>query len=227
VSDFIGLIRPYIELLYFFAQIGIVVIAFYGLKQIHLSFKQISIGMEQVAISMEQVHLLKRDIDTRNQRMAVEKSIEFIDRFATRIFSLDEEFLKKAEGINLSMYKGEINDFNDSFSLNEKKIIVEKMVLGAYVVLNELELFAVAFTSGLGDEEIAYYPLGRAYCRMVQRYYDVICEYRKIDVGYINLIKLYETWSNKIKKEDVSRKMSELEKLQSSIPDSSITPIGR
>jgi hypothetical protein len=228
-------IRSVFEILYFLSGIIVAVIAFIGLKQLkiglqqlQISFKQVEIGMNQVKVGIEQISLLKHDIEIRNKRLSVDKAIEFIQRFNSIIFPLETKVDEKINKNGYQHYSEKIPDvwhfpFKNNDDLNKA---IEKVInTDADELFNELEIFSAAFISRLADEEIAFPPLGRTFVRLVEKYYDSFCVCR-LHAPYINTIKLYDHWKNKINKIEIDSKINKLEKAKAKIKELKITPLG-
>jgi len=192
------------------------------------------------------------DIRQKNQRAAMEKSLEYLDWFASDFFpamntysqrvselrkTLMERATEEAErkairNTFIKASKIEI-DLAGTFSKNERElseytIVVSSMgAAGASNVLNQLEYFAAAMTCGLADENLAFNPLSDAYCELVESLYLPLCRYRgDNDKLYSNLIKLYRIWKSRINKEVLEGKRKELSDKISQIKDTNITPFG-
>jgi len=67
----INLLRPYLELAYFFSGTVLVI---------------------SVIIGVWQVRIMKKDIETTNRRMEVEKTIEYMDRFSQKVIPLYKNY---------------------------------------------------------------------------------------------------------------------------------------
>lgn len=225
-------LRPFIEVLYFIAQIVIVVVAIIGLRQLKIGFrqveisaKQLAVGIDQVNIGLDQVKLLKEDINLRNYRMSVEKSIEYIDKFPKRVGNLNSSYQKKLNEKGLELYNGPIGNFGPISG--DKQIIRDKAKCGANWLLNELELLALLFRSKLGDEEVAFQPLAKDFIDIVDANYDIICYIReKSETYYENIIWLYNLWKEKLEFTENSKKISELQQRNLKYNNEKINPIG-
>lgn len=229
-------LKESLEFIYFAAGIVIAFVAILGLRQLKFAFeqlktsiKQVEIGMDQVSIGMQQISLLKKDIETRNQRQSVEKSIEFIERYKSKIFPLTAKHMEVMKENKLGYYQHEVlnmkefpfpgeGDWDDAI----KKLKMTKDVVDAF---NELELFSSAFISRLADEKLAFQPLGNTFVQFIEKNYDLFCVCRS-RAPYINTIQLYIIWKNRIKKKELDLEMKKLEEVRSSIKDVSIKPIG-
>ncbi|NOU54935.1 hypothetical protein HN020_09255 [Brevibacillus borstelensis] len=197
-----------------------------------------------IVIGIYQIRLLKRDLVIRNQRAAVEKSIEYLDWFASDFMPEYTAFQNQFNDIKKQLNENakdkpkmqqllkrvtetlEIKD--DDFAkkpdnLNILEDIRLKILLNtnANDLLNQLEYFAAAMMSGLADEELAYKPLSTMYCRVIEEFYLIICVSRgdKHSNLYTNVIGLYKMWKNRLKKDALKGKRFELNEELAKCPD--------
>lgn len=59
-----------------------------------------------IIIGITQIKLLKKDIEIRNRRLAIEKSIEFMDRLAAKAIPLADTYKGKLRTNNLIVREG-------------------------------------------------------------------------------------------------------------------------
>lgn len=218
MAHWISTIRPYLESLYFLSGIILIGSVFIGLRQLKL---------------------LQKDLTDKNKRAAVEKSIEYLNWFATDFIPVvnqyNDDFAKK----DLEHYNGPMNDefvFDrncNSSSKYIKDILSANFDCGAINLLNQLEFFSAAMLSGLADEELAFNPLSEIYCRFVERMYVLICYHRNsLDEDddkmtmFSNTIKLYLIWKGRINKKKLENKKNKLEQSISKIKEERIKSIG-
>jgi len=165
---------------------------------------------------LQQIKLLKADIITRNTRQAVEKSIEYMDKFANKLIPLQSEYhiFLKEKGISKSIGPVDFTEKKELISLKPEilKIKLSYPNLNNYV--NELELLAAAINSGLADKDLAFQPMGRAFCKMVEQVYDIICLSRSRNKTnmYANISTLYTSWKELINQNDLICEKNEIEK---------------
>ncbi|WP_433752933.1 hypothetical protein [Paenibacillus amylolyticus] len=222
------LIRSFIELIYFISGIVLAIIAIYGLRQFKIALDQLTVSIKQVEIGMEQVSLLKHDIEVRNKRLSVEKSIEFIERYKNTIFPLAVKHRELMEQYEYSFYTEDVIDIKEFPFSNQddfKKAFDKTIKTEANDLFNEIELFSSAFTSRLADEELAFQPLGKTFVRLIDRNYDIFCVCRS-SAPYANTVKLYITWKERLKKNELDKQINQLEKARSKIKNTKITPLG-
>jgi hypothetical protein len=218
VSGTYNIIRMGLELLYFISGVGLIVTVWIGLRQLKL---------------------LKKDIDTKNKRASVEKSIEYLNWFATDFIPQSNNFQDKANKEQIQFYKGPYNtEFVFDENCKKDSGYITNLITFSYKndgvnMLNQLEYFSAALLSGLADEELAFNPLGLFYCDFIERLYPVIC-YNRQNLSededrssmYSYNIRLYKIWNNRINKEKLERKRSKLDESISNIQDERISSIG-
>jgi hypothetical protein len=212
--EFIALwVRPILELLYFLASIGLFASVFIGLRQLKL---------------------VKEDIKVRNKRASVEKSIEYLNMFATDFIPKITDKIKEINESKLAVYKGPFNPkFVFDHNCDLKSQVIKDYYLLCYeidvvYILNELEFFSAALVSGLADEELAFNPLADFYCSTVERFYVTICANRENGDSrmYSNIINLYGTWKDRLHKMELESKRREIDENISKIEDRRIPSIG-
>jgi hypothetical protein len=213
MKDFYNVIKEGIEIFYYLSSIGLLIGIIVGLKQLRL---------------------MKKDFEIKNQRASIEKSIEYLNLFATefipKVGDVTYDIRKRTE----QLYKGPINpDFRFDDNCNEnasyiKELLKISMDCDAVTVLNRFEYFSAAFVSGLADEELAFNPLGRLYCDYIEQLYVVMCYLRKDgdqnSFGYT--VKLYKIWKGRLEKAELEKKRSKLDEEISKIQEERIRFIG-
>jgi len=91
-------------------------------------------------------------------------------------------------------------------------------------LLNRVESWAMYFTNGLADHDIAFPPCGAAYCSMIVQSYAVLLQMRTQDSSgkYPNTVKLFKSWHERMEQErrglQQGNLLRELEKLQAKAP---------
>lgn len=223
MENAVSFLTQTLELLYFISGIALAIFGFYGLQQIKLM-------KENITTELQQIKLMKEDIITRNDRQAIEKSIDYLDRFTTRVVPLIDEYFKKLEENNLKYYDGPVYDFiKISIKGNKDKgleALNKKMELNPLNLLNEFEIIGAAMFSGLANEKIAFNPLGRTFCQLVEKLYDVIVISRDKEEYYSNLVALYKLWKPRVDKIDLMNKKEKIDSDLASIKERFIRPIG-
>ncbi|MEK4697923.1 hypothetical protein MKX31_28745 [Bacillus sp. FSL M8-0063] len=205
-------IKPILEALYYLAGIGL---------------------LTTVIIALKQLQVVKQDMDIRNKRAAVEKSIEYLKWFSSEYIPKVNKVLGK---ITIAATIDKLNPMNDLFFPDDshktpevQTLISEAKKHGGLDILNDLEFFSTAVLNGLSDEKILYKPLAKSYCSIVAVLYPVICNYRATadpTNGYSNIMKLYKIWNDRGMKVNMEYAKSNLEEDISKIKDVDIKSIG-
>jgi hypothetical protein len=214
-------VRPWAELAYFISTILLLLVAVYGAKQI---------GFLQAQISMlrEQIILLKHDVNTRNLRAAKEQALAYCDRFS-RYVLLRRKFVRKAEHAKLTLFSGATNaDFTDeALDANAERIVDEKLKLDECIAtLNELELIAMAFISGVADEGEGFNTIGHGFCATVATHYDIIAIQGRRRSSFKNIRALYKIWSSRSQLAEIEKERHRLEVRAKATPNHKISPLG-
>ncbi|RAV18846.1 hypothetical protein [Paenibacillus contaminans] len=183
--------RVIFETLYFLSSIGLVTTIIIGLKQLKL---------------------VKQDIILRNKRASVEKSIEYLNWFATEFIPDYEKFEDNLLKDNVVNYPGPYTEFVFTSTCNTHVPSIQTNLdksteYGGTGLINQIEFFSAALLSGLADEELAFNPLASLYCDIVEKLYIVLCDHRDDDSQkFLNTVKLYRIWSARLKKLDDDKK---------------------
>lgn len=213
MSWYLVYVRPILEGLYFIAGAGLFATVIFGYKQLKL---------------------LKEDIQDKNRRAAVEKSIEYLNWFATEFIPLTIQYNKEAKERGIKSYNGPRNKdfvFDDNCKLASSYIqdhIRLCLECGGENILNQLEFFSAAMVSGLADEELAFNPLAKVYCQTIENLYVLLCFERRDDDSnlFSYTVSLYNHWDQRLHKMVLENKRSKLDLELSKIPDNRIKSIG-
>lgn len=211
--DWFENIKSIFELLYFVAGIALLV-------GIYLTFKQLK--------------LMREDMVNNYKRNAVEKSIEYLNWFATSLLPLLNKSYEAIQGKKVIVYdnlKEYSFEFNDEVKLNKEVLESVRVKVSADFedVSNQLEYFSAAMVSGLADEKLAFSPLAKMYCNYVEISYDLYCQSRSAKQGktlYKNTIELYNMWSVRLRELELNESKMKLDKEIASLNPKSINPIG-
>ena len=226
-NDFATIGKDIIETLYYIA--GIVLVA-----GVILGRKQLTVIKQQLVLLKEEADLLKRDFQVRNQRASIEKSIEYLNWFAIEFIPQMEEFNDKIDENRVKKYrsiKGQAFIFDSTICLSNDKTmesIVEKRNNGAINLMNQIEFFSAAMTSGLADEELAFNPLAHVFCEFIETNYDVYCDLRHggRDTMYTKSIELYEIWKERLESLELEKKQQEIDAKKSKMQHKRIKSLG-
>ncbi len=171
---------------------------------------------------------MKKDMETRNKRLSVEKSIEFIERYKNNVFPLKSKHKNVMDQKGYGYFDNEVKDLKEFPFSNEeefKRAYQKTIDTDVDNIFNELELFSSAFTSKLADEELAFQPLGKTFVRTVEQNYDTFCICRTT-APYVNTLELYILWKDRLKKIELEREINKLEQARKKIKETKLTPIG-
>lgn len=205
------LFKEIVEILYMLSGVGLLVGLFFGYKQLRL---------------------MSQDYSTKNQRSSIEKSIEYLNLFATTFIPLISKYLEATskEKNDLQKYKGP-KDKNFKFDNNcnprseyIKNYIEASINLGAINILNQLEYFSAAMMSGVADEELAFTPLAETFCATVDEFYVTICYSRMKDGSnsFSYTISLYNHWKSRLEKTHLENHRNKIDEKISKIEPYSI-----
>lgn len=192
LAQFVQTVRPYAELLYFLSGVGLLIVAFYGLKQLHL---------------------LKEDIRTRNTRAAREKALEAAMLYAHDFVPNWNKYSLKLKEAKLGSYKGAVGDFSpDSLTVTQK---VQSAARGKFLpgpglaALNSLDVIASMFVHGLADDKVGFRTIGRSFCGTVANNYDLFTIFR--NPAYDDTERLYQIWRPRITLEELEATRDKLD----------------
>lgn len=203
----------YLEGAYYISGIVLCLIGVYGIKEIIL---------------------FKKDIDTKNQRAAIENTVEYLTWFSQEFIPQWQTYDDKlaSEGVNkthLDIQEDFI--FKSDFEPN-KKILEEIRVRAnnnSMALFNQLEFFSTAMVTGLADERQAFNPAGKLFCRFIEENHVILC-FSRSGKGeehlYTNTIELYKMWRDRFKKRDLEEKQKTTQSELDKIFDKSVDTIG-
>ncbi|MBP1993241.1 DUF4760 domain-containing protein [Paenibacillus eucommiae] len=187
-----------------------------------------------IVIGLRQLKLLKEDMFIKNKRASVEKSIEFLNWFATDFLPKHDEYVNEVKKKEAPLYEGPRNenfvfDSNCNLSMEPIKDHLQKSIdsRGADL-LNQLEYFSAALLSGLADEELAFNPLAHIYCSIIEGLYVVLCYYRDEEskTMFTNIVTLHKMWKDRLEKMKMEIAKNKLIDDISKIKDTRIKGIG-
>lgn len=203
-------VRPFLEMLYFIASIGL---------------------FASVIIGLKQLKLVKKDMQFQYERAAKEKSIEYLNWFSKELLPKVNKCMKHIEESDLPKNSGNMNDkfLPDASHKNEdvQAFIKKAKDNGVLDIINQLEFFSSAIINGVADESICYKPMVKSYTSIIALFYPVICDWRKNDLnGFTNLIELFTIWNKKLQKENMEMAKQQLEQNIAEIQTRDIKSIG-
>ncbi|WP_143763758.1 hypothetical protein MKX34_11875 [Paenibacillus sp. FSL R5-0636] len=157
-----------------------------------------------VFVGIGQLKLLKKDLDIRNRRLAVETSLQYLNIYATEIIP---EYEKYAREFKKEVPKPSTSDhlFDGSFNLSldqfSKELLAESIIkqkLGLISIYNRYEFFATGILNKLTDEDLVFIPTGKDFCETIRNEHLVISLFRNLGTPYKNTIELYHKWQDRI-----------------------------
>jgi hypothetical protein len=201
-------VRPYLEAIYFLCSILLVIIGFYGLRQIRF---------------------LKADINGRSERAAKEKAIEASTEYLNCYIPLSNEFTEEILKAKIPFYEGPIGDFSvKSIPKDFIKTAIVRYKLQTWLKsMNNLESVAALFTTGVADEKTGFEIIGRTYCNTVESKYDIIslCRLKDACPYFNNIVLLYKVWAPRLSKVELVSSRKNIEDRIDDIPDNEIPPL--
>ena len=184
-----------------------------------------------------QLRLTKKAIVTSSKREAARLSAKQIDHYNNQIIPLLDDLFRIRLKEKIEDVVIEVGDFNREAVESKlgkeetKKIIVAriKLIIPVLRVINSMEAFSTYFTKGVADEEIAYSAVGRTFCNSIEGlYFDIAtCLKKDEDSSFQNIIRLYQIWSARLKKEKLYKdKEKILNQITTIGEDKKVDPIG-
>ncbi|EMY3479061.1 hypothetical protein AAIP31_002303 [Flavobacterium psychrophilum] len=176
-----------------------------------------------------QLRLTKKAMIMSSKRQAAELATKQINVYCKQIIPLQDKFTDKKREQNIERIVPEnLKKFTiQELESNVNHEIIKKKtkefvdnIDDILAILNAFESFAIYFTKGVADEEIAFSSIGRTYCFSVETFSFDLSIIRKDDeiCGFENVIKLYQMWNAKLKSDKISRELTkkqiELDKLK-------------
>jgi hypothetical protein len=183
--------------------------------------------------ALGQLRLLKFDTNTRLERAAKERAIEYSSRYLTEYRRLTMYQIDKIKVF--PSYKGPGPNQNSEFS---KKSLDAKILNAALLrwsdfrwlpAMNELQVIASAFVTGVADEETGFKIIGRTFLGAVESSYDLLCIANdgKSNGYYSSIIQLYKCWKprSSTAELEVMKQVIEAE-LAKNVTSENLPPIG-
>jgi hypothetical protein len=209
----VEVIRPFLEALYFIASIFMATTVIIGIRQIQI---------------------LKSDIEIRNKRAAVEKSLEYLNFYSSQLLPARAKYREELHK-RVTKLADTSHLLNKEFKLSvddlSKEIISECLLkdeLGASHILNQLEFFSAAMLNRIADEDLVFTPVAHSFCQIVEEEFVLIALYRANSVPFENVVKLYNKWSKRleVQKYELQKAEAEQKILQMGNDHKANPPIG-
>jgi hypothetical protein len=172
--------------------------------------------------------LTKSDMLTRATRDARECAIARSEEMASRLLPLNSEILESFAKAKVPVFvqnAGDVKfDPDNQTDLPRAhawmKTIGVDMYNKSIGLLNALEGWAMYFTNGLADHEIAFPPCGPIYCSMIVQNYAILlnCRAGPGDGNFPNAVALFKGWNEMLDRQERGLKqgalLQELARLQ-------------
>ncbi len=234
--------RAWMEIAYFASGIAVAVVASLALWQLVIAKKSLDAAQAQLSLAAQSLNLAKDDIRIRSQREAVALAAQECDKFAEKMVPNVHENEEKIKAAGFTIYRWPLKDLEFRWesleSLSGARKWAEAILrsdaarMPLLRVVNDLEAFAMYFSTGAADEKVADPAVGSVFCLWVEAYAPYIISVRSdaaeqvVSGPYENVVTLYRIWSGRRRKKrletDVSRMSLELSTI--TVPD--VRPIG-
>lgn len=216
-------------------------IGVYGNKSMRQIYETIRFGFELVYfitgiflliglyIGYQQLKITVDEYKTRNKRIAIEKSLDFLDMFAKSLLPKineyrasynkeerspeDDYFLKKATKLIDDDFNIDLRLMDPEMGSVIFKLLIEKQNLGLVDIFNEIESLSAIIMHRIADEDVVYRPVSSVFCSFIERELLFLSFQRATGSPYENTTKLYKRWSLKKEKETNALKLLELERM--------------
>lgn len=207
--DIVNHLQPYLEAIYFLSGAGLLV---------------------GVTVAFRQLFVIKRDIQIRNQRAAMEKAIEACDSFLTVYIPLINAFFHWKEKAQVGSYGGPVGDFSsDSIPEQERENALKRFEPAEWApAMNRLESISSYFVTGVADEATGFGIIGRSFCDNVESEYDLISMSRTEGTlpYWSNTVQLYQLWRPRLKKGELESEQDDISSKLSSLQTERLRPFG-
>lgn len=196
-------IKDILEIIYFLSGPALVVVAFFGLKQLKISTEQINetrearkinskreaykIAAEQCKYYMETIIPLLNKVDS----IIEEKNLDYFKK---------SEIIIEGDSIKMILYNKD-NALNKAF---------DECLEELHTVINYIEGFSVFFVSGVAADIVGYNTIGKTYVYSIKRLLPIIIPFGK-DGAFNHTKKLFITWHNRRESETLLKQKAEVE----------------
>ncbi len=182
-------------------------------------------GLKQIRVTRDVARITAR---RESFRLATERCEQFASVILPASEAVDQVFEQK----KFSQFQKIIVEENDkgiSISWKDSRKWLDELSKNGdsvYRLANLLEGFALWFTCGIADENVAFRPCGSSFCGMVKQILPMLVMENKRNKTYSHTLRLYVAWRDKIKIEKNQAKQQELEMERKSLKVENIKPIG-
>lgn len=189
-EKFVVPILPYFDILYCLLTLGLLIVAWKGLKQITLG--------RQIA-------------NLNAQRDALKVTAEQCRIYADKIIPLSDALSKKIQDLRFFdaftfSVKGSVITVENTKELSDDDFQQLETIGPEYVKLfNAIDSFSQHLTSGLADEKNAYFCLGDAHLSIVSRFLPLLVPQAQDGHEWCNTLHLFVIWYERQHVENIER----------------------
>ncbi len=193
--------RSIIEIIYYLSAPALVLVAFYGLKQIKIAAYQLKETRETRKIQSKRESFT---IAAEQCKYYVEKIIPLLNNLDEIIEEKNLEFFTKSE-IIIEPEIIKVKAFMENDALNK---VIDECIEEVSTVLNYIEGFSVYFVSGVASDIVGFRTLGNIYVKSVKLLLPALAVRKE---GYINIKSLFMTWNSRIISETLNKDKATIE----------------
>jgi hypothetical protein len=212
-GNWFSYVRQILELLYYLSGVAIAVAAFLGLKQLEIT-RQIA----RTNATREAFKLAADECRTYGQEV-----VPLLTAFVTEYDKSKLTFLSSPP--NFAIENGEIVKHNFDVKLLDAE--VPRILVPLVSYLNAVEAFAIFFTAGVADEDIAFQETAVAFCKATISVMPAYFQMRRTNAArFESTIKLFDLWSKRLHVKAMSPAIKSMEDFIKSVGNEKIRPIG-
>jgi hypothetical protein len=164
--------------------------------------------------------LTQKDMLTRATREARQCAIARAEEWAQELIPANQEILNKIAQHKVPVFvrsAAEVRFNPDNMSDVQRGIewwnkTPEEVVFRSIHQLNAMEAWAMYFTSGLADSDLAFGPCAPTFCRMVIQNYALLLVLRSNNSSGVfpNTVTLYQAWLQRLEEEKRGKQAEQL-----------------
>jgi hypothetical protein len=233
-------LRTVLELAYFCSGVVVAVASSFVMYQMYLAKETLKSLKQQVSLAAAALSVARDDIKIRSQREAVTLAAELCVKISEQIFPRVNKNLEpiKAKGIEIRRWSLTDSSFDDAKYIAQADVRkwLDALVAGGVVgqviaILNDMEGFAIYFTRGAADEEVAYPVIGAVFCEWVEWFAPHLAAVRtkqfNVTSGpYQNIVELYKVWAARGKRKQLELEANKINLELSGLSVPEVKPIG-
>lgn len=169
---------------------------------------------------LRSLSLAKADILTRSKRESRQCAITRCEQMAEEIISRNSGLIVRLAAASVPVFVKSASDVafdpDSEAHLAEARAWLQGLPLDIHTDcithLNRLEAWAMYFTHGVADHEIAFGPCAPVYCSMIVHYYAVLLVRRagQSSGKFPNAVQLFKSWREALELQKSGVKMDEL-----------------